>query len=347
MDYSALAFIKVGQPLAFDLYNANDVLLLCKGTPITSENIKVIEKHHLRSLALYASKENISLSVLEPFYARTVDQVRECFEAIRTKRMNSEVYRKLRFAYDALLGVVLETPQCMQALYHLREHDDDTYQHSVQVGLIGALVAQVLHLPSDQVKKVAEMGLFHDLGKIFVPKDILNKNGALNEEEMEIMKQHTLFGYSLLHDGFQVDEAIAEAALLHHERLDGSGYPHHIAQNAIPFLVQLVSVADTYDAICANRSYRTRKTPLIAAQELMNEVFVRHFDPSIVMPFCKHIADQFLHARVKLSDGTVGRIVHYAAAEPLYPLVQLENSNYVDLSRERTISIVEILRPGA
>jgi putative nucleotidyltransferase with HDIG domain len=158
--------------------------------------------------------------------------------------------------------------------------DPYTYEHSLGVARFCAAVAEELGHDSEIIGLAAVSGLLHDVGKVMVPKDILLKNGRLSADEFEFIKRHPKFGDDIL-SPFPIDERVRIAAVMHHERLDGAGYPHGSSGTDIPMLARIVSVADIVDAMSADRPYRNGLPEAAVRQELLK---LRHsaLDPEIV-----------------------------------------------------------------
>ncbi|MBC7331508.1 MAG: HD-GYP domain-containing protein [Synergistetes bacterium] len=142
----------------------------------------------------------------------------------------------------------------------MEEKDPYTQGHSKNVALISLLLANRLGLSEREKELIREAALFHDIGKIGIPNEILNKKGKLTPEEFEAIKKHPLIGYTILSDINGVEE-IAEIVKYHHERLDGSGYPEGLKGEEIPFGARLIAVADVFDALISDRPYRSAFSP--------------------------------------------------------------------------------------
>jgi len=138
-------------------------------------------------------------------------------------------------------------------------HDKDTALHNVRVSLLSGFLAEKMGLGPLDVKRIRQGAMLHDIGKVFLPPDLLNKSGPLLEAERELLKQHTLLAERLLDDPyFELDQKIA---VYHHERYDGKGYPRGLKGDQIPIAAQIVSAADVYDALRSVRSYKTALGP--------------------------------------------------------------------------------------
>ncbi|HEY1015735.1 MAG TPA: HD domain-containing phosphohydrolase [Herpetosiphonaceae bacterium] len=160
--------------------------------------------------------------------------------------------------------------------------DDETGQHTQRVGLLAAALAQVLELPSDEIRLIRQAAPLHDIGKIGIPDQILRKPGPLSSDELAMMRRHTLIGSRILEQSqvpvLRLGETIART---HHERWDGAGYPNGLSGTAIPLVGRIVAVADTVDVITHDRPYRARR-PMSDALAEVQAHSAAQFDPAVV-----------------------------------------------------------------
>jgi putative two-component system response regulator len=160
--------------------------------------------------------------------------------------------------------------------------DGHTGEHVTRVARVSFIIAQALHQPTGFCHNLFLAAPLHDTGKLAVPDSILNKPGRLTAEEMDVMRRHTLVGGEILSDGTSDLVCMAQdIALGHHERWDGTGYPHGIAREAIPLSARIVAVADVLDALCSERIYKPAWSPDRARAEVLR-LSGSHFDPACV-----------------------------------------------------------------
>lgn len=231
--------------------------------------------------------------------------------------------------------------QMFDLLHCMKSIDDSVYAHSINVALISRAIGKWLKLSREQLNELTIAGLLHDIGKAEIPSEILNKTGKLTDEEFELIKSHALRGSKLLKKaGFNSD--IQFAALQHHERSDGSGYPRGLEADEISDFASIIAIADVYDAMTSARSYRTPKCAfqVIAAFE---EDGLKKYNTKYILTFLERIANAYQNSMVILSDGRSGKIVYINKNRLSRPIVQVDNDEMVDLSRETDISITSIL----
>jgi len=164
-------------------------------------------------------------------------------------------------------------------------HDPYTNEHSTNVANKSVKIAEEMKLGYDKIENVYWAAIVHDIGKILIPKDILNKRGKLTKEEYEIVKKHPVWGYETLKEDESLSK-LAKYVLHHHERWDGKGYPEGLSGESIPMVSRIIAVADAYDAMTSDRTYRKALGKDIAYKEMFGNSGTQ-FDPEIVEKFLK------------------------------------------------------------
>lgn len=226
-------------------------------------------------------------------------------------------------------------------LNNMRSLEDSVYAHCLNVALISRMIGRWLKLDSHNLDTLTVAGLFHDIGKVKIPPEILNKPGALTDEEFELIKSHPRLGYEILKNQ-NIDPRIKKAALMHHERYDGSGYPSGLAGELIDEFASIIAIADVYDAMTAARSYRS---PLCAFQVISNfeKDGYQKYPTKYILTFLKQIAATYQNNRVILSDGRGCKIVMLNQNDLSRPIVQFDDKSCLDLSTNRDLYIKAIV----
>lgn len=239
-----------------------------------------------------------------------------------------------------LAKTVKNTMHLMNTLQLLREYDDTMYIHSLSVALIAHTIALQLNMSEEERRNLIFACAFHDIGKVKIPPEILYKPGRLTDEEYQTVKQHTQLGYDILNKA-RFPKDIQEAALFHHERCDGSGYPFARTTEEIPLLAKIIAVADVYDAMTARRSYRKEICSFDVIAEFENTGYQK-FDVTVLLPFLTGIAQSHVNNQVRLSNSLVGTIVMINQHKLSKPVVNIDGT-FLDLSKEKELSILELL----
>ncbi|VXB48196.1 Diguanylate cyclase [Pseudomonas sp. 8BK] len=215
---------------------------------------------------------------------------------------------------------ILRNPAAMLWLARIKNSDEYTAEHSLRVSILSIALAKELGLPVYQLEQIGVCGMLHDVGKIKVPNEILNKPCALTAEEQCIMQSHAAEGRKLLMSNQQVTAATVDVAYSHHERLDGQGYPRGLNASKIPYFAKIIAVADSYDAINSDRVYSKGKSSLESLRILL-EAVNSHFDEEIVDCFIRMVGIYPPGEIVELTNGEVGIIIGCPPGNKLKPRV--------------------------
>ena len=191
------------------------------------------------------------------------------------------------YANKTLHGQSARNETIMTLFQTLNEKYDEERIHSDRVSQLCKQMGEKLNLNIDQIKELEFAGLMHDIGKITIPDSILDKPGQLSEDEWVIMKKHTINGYHILRSANQYSR-LAEYALTHHERWDGKGYPNNLSGTEIPLFSRIIAIADSYEAMTANRPYRKALCREHAIAEL-KRCSGTQFDPDLVEVFINEV----------------------------------------------------------
>ena len=181
----------------------------------------------------------------------------------------------------------------LNLLLKLKQKDIITYQHSLNVARYSLLLGEKIYLDDDQMETLLWASLLHDVGKLLIPLEILNKPEKLTEEEYDLVKYHTVLGSKLLKTIGIKDEKFLKIIEEHHERFDGKGYPFNLSQSHIPFLTRIISLADSFDAMTSNRTYRQVQDINFAENQLEMGVGSQ-FDPLLTEIFLNYLKDFYL-----------------------------------------------------
>ena len=223
---------------------------------------------------------------------------------------------------------------------NLRHYDDSTYAHSMNVGLLCNVFADWLDFDEEEKKTLTVAGILHDIGKTRIPLEIIQKPSRLSEEEYQIIKKHTEYGFAILTEN-KLDYHIRYTALQHHERNDGSGYPLGLVAAHIDEYAKIVSIVDVYVAMTSPRVYRGPTCPFDVINLFEQEGFQK-YDSRYIMIFLRRIAESYLNENVRLSDGRSGKLIYinnYALSRP----VVMADGEAIDLRKERYLRIEEIM----
>jgi HD-GYP domain-containing protein (c-di-GMP phosphodiesterase class II) len=244
---------------------------------------------------------------------------------------------------DEISSSVMRNPGALISLARLKTADDYTYMHSVAVCALMVALAGKLGLDEKQTRDAGMSGLLHDLGKAMMPMEVLNKPGKLTDEEFRIIKSHPEEGHRLLLEGGTVGAVPLDVCLHHHEKVDGSGYPHRLKDEQISEFAKMGAVCDVYDAITSNRPYKSGWDPAESIRK-MTEWCNGHFDARIFQGFVRSIGIYPVGSLVRLSSGRLAVVIEQSEKSLLTPRIKVffSTKSQVYIPPE----LIDLTRPG-
>lgn len=245
---------------------------------------------------------------------------------------------EMQQAEDLVLQIgqsLLRHPDALISLARLKNADDYTYMHSVAVCALMLATARQLGLSEDYIRLAGIAGLLHDVGKLTIPDSILNKPQKLSDTEFERVKLHPEAGGAILRQSPDVDALVLDVCLHHHEKADGSGYPHRLAGNQISLFAQMGAVCDVYDAVTSNRPYNRGWDPAEAIQRM--STWKGHFDQRVFQAFVKSVGIYPVGALVRLKSGRLAVVIEQNPKSLLTPKVRVFFSTRSNLPLEQNV----------
>jgi HD-GYP domain-containing protein (c-di-GMP phosphodiesterase class II) len=213
-------------------------------------------------------------------------------------------------------------PNAMFWLTRIRHRDAYTAEHCVRVGILAITFGRFIGFSDEQLETIGLCGMLHDVGKMRVPSEVLNKPGALTVDEWKVMRGHPELGHSLLSSDHQLEPDVLTSTLSHHERLDGKGYPHGLDGSAITQFTRIVSIIDAYDAMTSDRVYR-KGMPTSDALAILYKNRGEQFDDVLVEAFIRMIGIYPPGSLVELNTGEVAVVLATSPRKKLHPLVEV------------------------
>lgn len=222
---------------------------------------------------------------------------------------------------ESMVSSVMRSPHALSSVTRLKTKDEYTFMHSVSVSALMISFARAMHMSETDIMEIAKGALLHDIGKILVPDTILNKPGKLTDDEFEQMKLHVVKSDEILRETTGISAKALEAVSMHHERVDGSGYPLRLKGDEISTTGQMSAVVDVYDALTSVRVYKDGWEPSLTLKKML-EWSPNHFDTQMVHQFIRCLGIYPVGSLVLLSSGRVA-IVREQNEDLLRPTVEV------------------------
>lgn len=226
-------------------------------------------------------------------------------------------------------------------LHNMRQFDDLTFTHSMNVALICNVFAKWLGMTQEEAKLATACGMLHDIGKLKIEDSIIKKPDKLTDSEYARIKLHPIEGYKILQHQ-NINEHIKNSALMHHEKCDGTGYPLKLPADKIDYYAKLVAIADVYDAMTSARVYRGALCPFKVI-EIFEQEGLHKYDVVLIMTFLENVINTYIDNRVQLSDGRIGVVKWIDKNNLSKPMIQLPDQSFVELAKYRDLKIERIL----
>lgn len=285
-------------------------------------------------------RETKEFKEFQSAFTETVDSLKDTLsQAVKGEEIKKEEILK---ETENVVSKSRNSLHILDMLHCMRGYDDMTYMHCLNVGILSNLIGKVSNMvmSEEDLELLTLSGLLHDIGKIMIPDEILQKPDRLTISEYNLVKTHVLQGHNILKDR-NLDVRVIDAVMRHHERMDGSGYPGGYRADRIGEFPKILAIADTFDAMTSKRPYRDAICPFKVIGMFEREGITK-YDLRYLLPFLDTIVQVYMNAEVELSNGERGQVVLINRDALSRPVVKL-GSFYCDLLREPDITIERIV----
>ncbi|MCR5672249.1 MAG: HD-GYP domain-containing protein [Lachnospiraceae bacterium] len=354
--------LRPGMVTAEDVFSYNNQMIVPKGSTLDDKMITRLEFYSVLAVRIVDDAESDGTGSDHTSSGGVIDEN----SAYSQKIKNSKQFKKFEASFletanvfkdqlkniadkgaqingremiDSVTGLITEDMtgiSVFDMLHNMRQYDDITFMHSMNVALICNVFAKWLGLAANDVETLTLGALLHDVGKLKIPDNIIKKPDKLSPAEYNIIKTHSLQGYNILKDK-NVDENIRQIALMHHERCDGSGYPLGVTGEKITNYAKIVAIADVYDAMTAARIYRGPLCPFKVISIFESEG-LQKYDGHYILTFLEHVATTYMNNRVRLNNGMEGDVIFMNRNQYSRPMIQCQDK-FIDLSKEPDLYI--------
>jgi len=259
---------------------------------------------------------------------------------------------KVEQSVDGIMTSVFRNQDALLLLSRLKDKDAYLFEHAINCCILMTTFATYLEYDEGLIHEVAVGSFMHDIGKVLIPKSILNKPGKLTDEEFEQMEKHAAYSQSILEKIPGISAVSVDIAANHHEQMDSYGYPNQLKGDELTTWGCMMSIVDTYDAMTSDKCYRDACTPMEAFKAMLNDP--THYDQQLVQQFIKCLGIFPLGAMVKLKSGRLGMVYKVNSNSPMKPVVvtfysinqrQHTELKYIDLSRSENDEIEVCVKP--
>ncbi|WP_429841479.1 HD-GYP domain-containing protein [Brevibacillus sp. FIR094] len=347
-----------GDKLARSIYTENGTILVGAGVELTQRMITRLKNKNVNSLYIQDKRTDdiiVETVISENTRRQAMSMIHDTFRTVhqvpdKWQQLFSDkgLGRKLRDVMQTVADELNSNDSAMNLLADACAFDNYIFTHSFNVALYSTALAINTGCSEKDVLEISIGGMLHDIGKVHIPDDILQKPGRLTQEEFEIMKRHTEIGFEMLRRQDDIPLLAAHCAFQHHERWDGSGYPRHLKKEEIHPFGRLMAVADVFDALTSHRVYRRGMLPH-EAMEVLYSGSGKLFDHVYVEALRNTIALYPVGLTVSLNNGMSGVVVDSNKGMPSRPIVRvlvdeegrdIEHPYECDLSKMLTLMII-------
>lgn len=351
MIYVPIKHLKPGMIVAQDVnYGMSFFSLIVNGQTLTTDSILKLEKYNIPGVYIQSKLLNgvkVDEFIDSEFKQKTIKSLKKVYVEFKTQKIiNMSTLRQFSDLAQKLIMHALSKDECLINIIDLKDYDTYTYTHSMYVGILSALMGIRMGYPHSTLTELTMCGLLHDTGKLDVPLEIINKPSSLTKEEFELIKAHPDNAVTRLSPCQSVLPGVLAGIRSHHEKYNGTGYPLGLAGNKIPLYGRILALADVYDALTSQRSYRQALSSSETIEYMMGCADT-HFDHELLQTFLRTVAAYPVGTIVTLSNGFMGVVISNSPDNCLRPKIRLFKPDIytgkeIDLFTERSYLNVTI-----
>lgn len=343
MRYVPTFCLKEGMQIGRNIYSVDGTVLLAKDVRLTDEYIKGLEKLGVSGVYIEDTISHdiqIKSVISDELRMHAVKSIKGVYNSLESVSHTMNTVENLA---RSIMYEILNNKNIMVNMIDIKTFDDYIYSHSVNVAVLSSVIGIAMHLEGTKIEKLTASALLHDLGKVFIHKDVLSKMGNFTEAEEILYRSHPEKGYRYIKQYYNIPVTTYVGILQHHERFDGKGYPDGKKGEDISKFARILSVCDAYDNIVTESPNKKACLPSDAIEYIMANNGQR-FDPKVVKVFLKRVAPYPLGTILLLSNGRRAIVIGNNEECSSRPKVRdLEDNTELDLTYDQNYKNVTIV----
>ena len=346
--------LRTGMKVGRDVLDLDGKVIVKSETVLNADIIQSLNGKNVFSVYIDIPEEDIHTDIIGHEYlldGEYVERYKKTYS--RVQNIYYKLGRENTLDTDDLEQILLEDnikelcdgATAVSQIHNMTRDGDYVIHHATNVGILAGLMAKWMRVSRDKTRELVMVGLLSNVGKMKVPREILDKTGKLDPEELEKIKNHPGYGYDMLKTSpIKHYKDVLMGVLQYHERCDGSGYPNRLKADAICNYAKIVAILDIYDAMAANRSYAKRNSPFDVFKIIYNDVLAGKLDTQYSIRFIGKLCHSLNGNWVGLSNGERAKIVYIDESRVTsMPIVQTTKGDFIDLNRKNDIKIEALL----
>lgn len=354
MRLKSLEYVESGDVLGKPVYDDKCQLLLAKNVILSENYIERLKKANIQCVYIeddLSKGIEFNSVVSDELKVKSISAVKSVFKEMSENKGHTYQIKSIdsiKRIVEEIMSVIYDNPSTLYCMTELMGTDMYTYNHSAEVAVLSMLVAKSMKLNETFIQKIGIGAMLHDIGKMKIPGEVLNKVEKLTDFEVGLVKDHVQLGYDMLKDNDFISPLSRQIVLLHHEKLNGVGYPFSLVGDQIPIHVRIVTLCDIFNAVSSNRAYKGRMNA-DEALEILRAESIYELDRDIYYHLLKVVNIYPPGTLVELSNGEIGIVIkenHEAQTRPVVQVIRdrkkaevLDLMDYLTLFIRKTIEI--------
>jgi len=345
MRYVSSYCLRENMKIAKNIYSDDERILLATNVILTKEYIEGLHKAGISGVYIEDEiSENINIKSVISDHLR-IEAVKAIKKVYNNPNSLIKNIDKIESIAIKIMDEILNSKNIMISMIDMKTFDNYMYYHSVNVAVLSAVIGIALNLETSKLEKLISAALLHDIGKVFISKELLSKKEKLTEKENDILKTHSEEGYKYIKNHYNIPITAYVGILQHHERYDGKGYPDGKKGNDISHFGRIISICNVYDNLISKTPSKEACIPSEAIEYIMANSGIQ-FEPELVNIFIKKVSPYPIGTILKLSDGRQAIVIENNEECSMRPKVKIINEGEIlDLtydSNKRNITIVGV-----